>query len=121
MSQTTIEQEFKPSWTSYSKSLWLFILTVWFAGFGFIFLLYPWWNRRNTTYIVSDDRVVKEWDGFTSSMEQIDRDLINRISSSQSVFEKLRGRGTVKVQDNAGNTMEISGIADYKGLMNSLQ
>lgn len=121
MSEATVENEYQPSWTAYSKSLWLFILTVWFGGVGFIFLVYPWWHRRNLTYIVSDDRIVKEWDGFSTSMEQIDRDSINRIRSSQSFLEKLRNKGTVTVTDNSGSEMEISGVGNHQELMNSLQ
>jgi uncharacterized membrane protein YdbT with pleckstrin-like domain len=112
-------QEFRPAWTAYSKTIWLSILTSPFLFFTP--MLYAWWKRRNTTYRIDDDAVTKRSGGLSASSERINRDAINRISTSQSLFERLRNKGTVVITDTDGQRMTIAGVGDYRGLVNSLE
>ena len=124
MSTTTtsgesLEQEFRPAWTAYSKTIWLTILTSPFL-FGTP-MIYAWWARRNTTYRVTDQAVVKEWSGFSSKREQINRGTINRVRASQSFFERLRNKGTVTVADTSGQELVVRGIGDHRRFVDALE
>ena len=121
MSATTgaIEREFRPAWTAYSKTIWVSILTCPFLFFTP--MLYAWWRRRNTTYRIDEDAITKRSGGLSTRSERINRSSINRISTSQSLFEKLRNKGTVIVTDTGGGRMKIAGVGDYHGLVNSLE
>ena len=115
MNDNTISREFSPSWSSYTKSLIFAIPTLGLT------LIWAWWNRRNTSYIVDDGSVTKEYDGLSSKSERIESSAIKRIETSQGLFEKLRNRGTVKISDSSGETLTISGVTDHKGLVESLR
>jgi len=108
----TVLDEFTPT---YSAWFWIIVLTF---GFGFI---YAWQERRRTVYLLTDQRVVREYSSWvTSKTDEFYLDEVKRIQTSQSFGENILGGGGITL-DTGVDQMEISGVPNHAEVVQKLQ
>lgn len=121
----------RPSWTLWWKQIGLAVLVLLagiggdaaiggIVGAGLVFG-YVVFSRAQSRYIVTDERI-KGKIGVLSKEEMEYRIAdIRSIGSSQSIFERLVGHGTIEFQSGANNKLIWHGVPEYKEVTNTVR
>lgn len=126
---TLIEDEkvlhnMRPSWSAYANSLiGIALLSIPTLGFGLVFLIIPWLKRKNSRYIITDNRVIQKSGILNSHSKDYRIEDIRQLQTGASWFEKMLGHGNIQFASSAGATSLItfSGISDYQSVANTIR
>lgn len=79
------------------------------AVFSVIVCVYKYFAWRNNIWVVTNKRVVDEWGVFTTNCKESPIDKINNVTFSKSIFGRIFGYGSIKIQTAAemGDTTEV--------------
>lgn len=121
----------RPSWTLWWKQIGLAVLVLLggvggdaavggIVGAGLIFG-YVVFSRAQSRYIVTDERI-KGKIGVLSKTEMEYRIAdLRSIASSQTLFERLVGHGSIEFQAGANNKLVWHGVPEYKDVTNTVR
>lgn len=115
-----ILHDIRPAWSKWAGFI-LISLALSIALVGLFGLAYVWLVRRNTRYIVTNERVV-EVTGIlgTSSTEYRISD-IRQLQTGASWAEGVRGHGNIQISTGTMESIVFDGIPEYQQVANSIR
>ncbi len=77
--------------------------------FSVIVCVYKYFAWHNNIWVVTNKRVVDEWGVLTTNCKESPIDKINNVTFTKSIFGRIFGYGSVKIQTAAemGDTIEV--------------
>lgn len=83
---------------------------------------YVYYSRKQSRYVVTDQRVLKQTGLIRSKSEETRVSDIKGISTNQGIIERIASTGTVQVDSTAvGGLLAIKGVSDYNGLARTIR
>jgi len=131
MQGESVLQNRRPSWSLWWKQISLSVLVLLFGlggnavagGFVIAALIFAYvvLSRMQSRYVVTDERV-KAKVGLISKMSREYRIAdINSLSTSQSIFERLFGHGSIAIRTASNDEIIWHGVPDYKSVTNTIR
>lgn len=112
----SIEYDTRPSWWHWPISL--FVLTP--LTFG-IWLLYPWWRRRATRYIVTNKRVVKVTGRLSKQTTEFRCDDIQQVETAHTWFGRTVGVQTVTLHSHSDSTTKLHAMPNAASVVQTIR
>jgi hypothetical protein len=112
--------DIRPSWSRWSGALLIGILTS-FIGLGLIIIAWVWLKRKNTRYIVTNQRLL-EVSGImgTSTTEYRIAD-IRQIQTGATWSEKTLGHGNLQFSTGTASMITFNGIPNHQEVANTIR
>lgn len=131
MEGESVLQNRRPSWTLWWKQITLAVFVLLFglagdAALGAIVVSgavggYVVFSRMQSRYVVTDERV-KATIGLLSKMSREYRiSDINSLSTSQSLFERVVGHGSLTLRTASNDEIVWHGVPDYQDVGNTIR
>lgn len=116
-----IIHDLRPSWSKWSGLLIIGLIGLLAAGLGVIPLAYVWLARKNSRYVVTNQRIL-EISGIlgTSTTEYRIPD-IRQLQTGASWGEKALGHGNLQFSTGGATTITFHGIPDYQEVANTIR
>lgn len=119
--------DIQPSWLAFWKSLsTIALVTVVTAGFGLPLFYIPYAKWKNTRYVITTDRIIRQegsWKGNTTTEYRIEN--VDQITSKQGTLEALRNRGTIEFtmreRGFEDRIITLSGVPNYEAVRDSIR
>lgn len=115
-----IIHDLRPSWSKWGGAIILGAVTSFF-GIGLIILAFVWLARKNSRYVVTNQRIM-EVSGIlgTSTTEYRIADL-RQLQTGASWGEKIMGHGNLQFSTGGATTITFHGIPDYQDAANTIR
>ncbi|AUV81228.1 hypothetical protein C2R22_05785 [Salinigranum rubrum] len=115
--------DLRPSWANWWKSLVLYsVLSLFTLGLTLPFFAIPYLQRKNTRYIVTNERVVKRSGLFSTSTSEYRITDIREIHTAASWGERMMNVGTVRLStDPRDSNLTLGGISDHNDVARSIR
>lgn len=110
----------RPSWAMFSGALAWGVVTVWF-GLGLLFFAYAWLARKNSRYIVTNQRLIEKTGLFSSSTSEYRIRDIRQLQTGATFSEKLASCGHIEFSTGSGSSITFNGINNYTGIANTIR
>lgn len=112
-----------PAWSNYATELIVCsLLTLFTFGIGIVSFIYPYLSRKNTRYIVTDERVIRKGGILSSSSNEYRIEDINQLQTGATWAENLRGKGNIQFSSAAGGKLvTFGGITDHESVSNTIR
>lgn len=114
-----------PAWSRYFGWIVISLLlsvTIIGAFIGVPLLIFIWLKRKNTKYIVTNQRIIEASGifGTTSTSEYRISD-IRQIQTGASWAEKILGHGNLQFSTGAASMLTFNGIPNHQQVANSIR
>jgi len=109
----------RPSWAKWA-GLVLISIPLMVIGVGFLTLGYVWLKRKNTRYIVTNQRLIHKTGLLGSSTTEYRITNLRQLQTGATWGEKSRGHGNIQFTTGSG-TITFDGIADYETVANTIR
>lgn len=115
-----IIHDLRPSWAKWSGLLAIGIILTFFI-FGVAILAYVWLARKNSRYVVTNQRII-EVTGImgTTTTEYRVADL-RQLQTGASWGEKVMGHGNLQFHTGGATTITFHGIPNYQEVANTIR
>lgn len=115
-----IIHDLRPSWSKWGGALAIGVVTTIFLV-GFLILGWVWLARKNSRYVVTNQRII-EISGIlgTSTTEYRIAD-IRQLQTGASWGEKFMGHGNLQFSTGGATTITFHGIPDHQEVANTIR
>ena len=121
-----VVRKFHPSWKNYW--FWyllgvIMLITILFTIFGILLIIVVELERRSTTYLVTDKRVIAERGLLSKKTNSTLYNKITDIETSQSFFQRIFNIGSIQI-NTAGSTepeIIVRGVSPLQGVKKEIE
>lgn len=131
MQGESVLQNRRPSWSLWWKQITLAVLVLLFglAGDAAVpgvivaaaIFAYVVFSRMQSRYVVTDERVKAKVGLISKTSREYRIADINSLSTSQSIFERLLGHGTITIRTASNDEIVWHGVPGYKDVTNTVR
>lgn len=115
-----IEHDIRPSWSKWSGLILISAVLCLFL-IGVLGLVYVWLVRKNTRYIVTNQRVVEVSGILGTQTTEYRISDIRQIQTGASWAEQVFGHGNIQISTGTMGTITFDGIPDYQSVANTIR
>jgi len=118
-----LHHDVRASWSNWSKTLTIYAaLSLVSLGLFLPLFVHPWLARRQTRYIVTNQRVIKKTGLLSSSTTEYRIDDIRQLQTGSSWLEGVTGTGTIRFSTGVGeSTIGFGGVPKYNTIANTIR
>jgi len=115
-----IKHNIRPAWSKWAGTI---LVSLFFSLFivGVVGLVYVWLVRKNTRYIVTNQRVVEVSGILGTQTTEYRIDDIRQIQTGASWAEQMRGHGNIQISTGTMDTIVFDGIPNYQDVANTIR
>lgn len=115
-----IEHNIRPAWSKWSGLIITSLILSMFV-IGVVGLVYVWLVRRNTRYIVTNERVVEVSGILGTHTTEYRIDDIRQIQTGASWSEQVFGHGNIQISTGTMGAIVFDGIPEYQNVANTIR
>lgn len=115
-----IIHDIRPSWSRWSGAIIIGLITSLVLS-GLLILLVVWLKRRNTRYIVTNQRLIEVTGILRTNTTEYRIADIRQIQTGATWGEKLFGHGNLQFSTGTATMITFNGIPNHQQVANSIR
>lgn len=115
-----IIHDLRPSWARWSVALVIGVVTS-IMLIGLVILAYVWLARKNSRYVVTNQRILEVSGILGSSTTEYRISDIRQLQTGASWAEKVIGHGNLQFSTGSATTITFHGIPNYQEVANTIR
>lgn len=110
----------RPSWSRWSGQIFWGIITA-VILIGIVILIWVWLQRKNTRYIVTNQRLIEVTGILGTNTTEYRISDIRQIQTGATWGEKMMGHGNLQFSTGTATMITFNGIPNHQEVANSIR